>query len=180
MRAPDAVVLDDDLHVAVAARRRDARLRCTRVLRDVRQRLAGNEVRGRLHRLWQALVERRERDWERRAHCERLERGPESFLGQDGRMHPARELAKLADRDLQLDDGLLEQPLELRVARRSEHSLGAAKLQTERNEALLRTVVDVPFDPPPLLVGRGDDPRARLLYLRELGASLGVQARVLQ
>src|SRR5205807_8281816 len=46
--AADSVVLDDDLDASVAPTRGDTRLRRVRVLRDVRQGLARDEVGGRL------------------------------------------------------------------------------------------------------------------------------------
>ena len=53
--------------------------------------------------------------------------------------------------------------------------LDVAKIQPERDETLLRPVVEVALEPPPFLVGRGDDAGARLLDLGELAADLDPQ-----
>ena len=50
----------------------------------------------------------------------------------------------------------------------------------ERDEPLLSAVVEVALDPPPLGVGRGDDPGARRPHLGELRAHLGRQTLVLE
>ena len=50
----------------------------------------------------------------------------------------------------------------------------------EREQPLLRAVVEVALQPPALLVAGADDPRPRIAQLDELGAELGLQARVLQ
>ena len=68
----------------------------------------------------------------------------------------------------------------VRVDPAAEPALGRAQIERERDEPLLGAVVDVPLDPAPLLVARGDDAPARLLHLHELRAHLGVQTRVLQ
>ena len=95
-------------------------------------------------------------------------------------MHAARELAQLGDGDLQLRDGSGEDALDIRVDTAAEPALGRAQVERERDEPLLGAVVDVPLDPAPLLVPRGDDAPARLLHLHELRAHLRVQARVLE
>ena len=70
--------------------------------------------------------------------------------------------------------------VELGVGAAAEPALRAPELERERDEALLRAVVDVALDPAALVVGGRDDARARLLHLLELGAELGVEARVLE
>ena len=62
--------------------------------------------------------------------------------------------------------------------------VGASRVEAERDgkghEALLRSVVEVAFDPAPLGVGSGDDPAARRAHLCELSTHLGRQPLVLE
>ena len=62
----------------------------------------------------------------------------------------------------------------------SDALLGHAQVQRERHEPLLRAVVQVALDPPPLGVRRGDDARARVLELVHLGGERGVGVRAEQ
>src|SRR5215218_9456396 len=62
----------------------------------------------------------------------------------------------------------------------SESPLRGSEIERERNEALLRSVVEIALDPPPLLVSRCDDSAAGLLDLRQLRVHLRVQPGVLQ
>ena len=55
-----------------------------------------------------------------------------------------------------------------------------AKRERERDEPLLRAVVEVALEPPPLGVARLDDARPRRAQLLELRAHLGLQALVLE
>ena len=76
-------------------------------------------------------------------------------------MHAVRKLAQPADRELQLLARVLE---ELRRELGCIPRLRAreAEVDGEGDQALLRAVVEVALDPPPLEVGRLHDPRARL------------------
>ena len=94
-------------------------------------------------------------------------------------MDPVRELAQLVDGDLQLV-GAPSSSGPPRVDAPRPTPLRAPELERERDQPLLRAVVQVALDPTPLLVGRGDDPRARLLHLLELRAHLRVEPRVLE
>ena len=75
-------------------------------------------------------------------------------------MDAARELAQLADRELELVDGVGEHLVELGRHVGPEPLLGCAELERERDEPLLGAVVDVPLDPSPLLVPCRHDPGA--------------------
>ena len=55
--------------------------------------------------------------------------------------------------------------------------LGVAQRQPDRDQPLLRAVVQVALDPAALLVAGGDDPRPRGLDLGELAAQLDAQPR---
>ena len=55
-----------------------------------------------------------------------------------------------------------------------------AQLKRQRDQPLLRAVVEIALDPAPRLVARSDDSRPRLLNLQQLRPCLGLQARVLQ
>ena len=58
-----------------------------------------------------------------------------------------------------------------------QRALHAADLEAERDEPLLRAVVEVALEPAALLVARLDDAHARGLHLLELQAHLDAQAR---
>ena len=87
-------------------------------------------------------------------------------------MDPARQLAELLERLRELGAGPGEQLARSgRVAR--EPRLGEPKRQRERDEPLLRAVVQVALEPPPLGVARLDDARARPAQLVLVGGALG-------
>ena len=75
-------------------------------------------------------------------------------------------------------------PRPARARARRSRRVAARRLEAERDgerdEPLLGAVVEVALDPPPLGVGRGDDPAARRAYLGELGAHLGGETLVLE
>ena len=54
------------------------------------------------------------------------------------------------------------------------------QLHRQRDEPLLRTVVEVALEPPALGVAGLDDPRARSLQLLQASAQLDLQAAVLE
>ena len=79
------------------------------------------------------------------------------------------------DRGRDLVDGGVERGDEhLRLAR--ERALQAPQHDAERDEPLLRAVVQVALDPPPLLIAGLGDPRARGLDLGQLQPQLDAQA----
>src|SRR5205823_13484170 len=78
----------------------------------------------------------------------------------DGRVDPARELAQLGEGERQLLVGAREQLQRLVVAR-GRALAGKAERERQRDEALLRAVVEIALEPPPLCVLRLDEPDAR-------------------
>ena len=101
--AADAVVRHEHVERAVRLRDLDPRRRRLRVLRDVRERLRDDVVRGRLGLRREALVRRATSSTGIGARdAERLERGAESAVGEDGGMDPAGELAQFRERLRQL------------------------------------------------------------------------------
>jgi hypothetical protein len=176
----DAVVLDLDHEPAVLLLRTNSNVRRPRVLDRVGDRLANDEVGRRLDLSGQPVLRGGgDLDGKRRARGERLERSAEPLLGQDLGMHPARQLAELLDRDLQLGDGVGEHTLELGIALR-QLTLCDAQLERQRHEPLLGPIVQVALDPATLLVAGGDDPAPRLLHLVELRANVCLQPGVVQ
>ena len=91
-------------------------------------------------------------------------------------MDATGELAQLGDRLLDL---VLCARQHVRVGRVTAGSREPER-ERERDEPLLRAVVEVALDPPLLGIGRGDDPRPRRPHLGELRAHLGRQTLVLE
>ncbi len=81
-------------------------------------------------------------------------------------MDPTSELTELLEPERQLVARLRDQ---LRRGRRvlGEPRPGDAKPERERDQPLLRTVVEVPLEPPPLGVAGLDDARTRRRQLLE-------------
>jgi hypothetical protein len=78
------------------------------------------------------------------------------------RVDPAGELAQLLDRELDLLAGLGDQLCGVRRLGR-EPRLGEGERHSDADQALLRTVVQVTLDPPPLGIGGSDDALPRVL-----------------
>ena len=139
------------------------------VLGDVGQRLRDGEVGGRLgHRREPAVGQLDDLDGHGGARHERGDRGGETALGQQRGMDPAGQLAQLG----RGRGELLADPLE-RGAGRVRVALGEAArephVQRERDEPLLRAVVEVALDPAAGVVGRLHDAGARCVQLRGPG-----------
>ncbi len=174
-RAADAVVGDAHVERPVLAERPHGDLRRRGVLDRVRDRLAGDEVGGRLDARGDALARRVDLDRDRRRPREVAQRGREPVV-EPRRAHAGRDLAQVADRRADLVHDLVERRREhLRLAR--QRQLQATELDAERDEPLLGAVVEVALEPAPLLVAGLDDPRPRRLDLGELDAHLDAQAR---
>ena len=106
----------------------------------------------------------------------------QAAVAEHGRMDPARELAQLLERLRQLLAGALERRARLGLV--AAAAGGEPQVERERDEPLLRAVVQVALEPAALGVARLDDPRARggeiLARLRvgeRLAGQLGEVAR---
>ena len=78
-------------------------------------------------------------------------------------MDAARELAQLGQRVREL---FAEAAISATAAGSSRDAVAQqAELQGDADEPLLRAVVEVALEPPPLVVAGGDDPLARVLQL---------------
>ena len=145
------------------------------VLGDVGQRLGDHVVGGDLDRLRRALGEvDGQLDRERRALQQRLDRRLEPVVGEHRGVQPARELAQLGQRRAEL----LARALDRGVRGRRvlvDQAVGDPQADRERDEPLLRAVVEVALEPPPLAVAGGDHARPRR---GELLARLGVGERL--
>ena len=130
-----------------------------RVLGDVGQRLRDEEVARGLDRLGQPLGER-DGQLERDAGAvgELVERRRQPALGQQARVDALAELAQLGQRVREGRPAPRDDRLRRGSGRRSSRALGEAERHRDRHEALLGAVVEVALDPPPLGVGRLDDP----------------------
>ena len=175
-------------------RRRSRRPRCrscaatltcdargARVLGDVGERLADEEVGRRLGRRGSrvsgtsAIVDRHGR-----AVGERAERRTEAVLGQDRRVDPARELAQLVERGTQL----ARRPRRAARTRRSPPHRACARASCSTSPIASsrcwapswRSRSSRRRSSSPAR----DDPRPRLPQLRELGPQLGLKALVLE
>ncbi len=123
------------------------------MLPDVGQAL-GDDVVGRdLDLLGQPAVQvDAEPDRRRRLRGNRLERDLETVSAEDRRVQAARHGAKLVERDGNLAPRSIEASCRLRVGR--QLLLEQAQLQRQRDQPLLRAVVQIAFQPLPLLLAR--------------------------
>ena len=146
--AARAVVGDRDLEPVVAPSDRDLDARGAGVLGGVRERLGGDEVRGRLDAP-RAGVRKVDRDGRRQraAVGERLERGADAPVGEHRRVDAAGEVAQLrgAPRRRPARASATSCLRGFRVGR--ELLLGHAEAEPERDQPGLRTVVQVALDP---------------------------------
>ena len=177
--AADAVVGDLDGQPAVRARDVDRRPGGVGVLGDVGERFGGDEVGRRLDGAGRRSVADGQLDRHRRAPRERGERGGESFLGEDRRVDAAGERAQLGERVDGLGVRLGEELVEGGAAV-GEPAAGELEREPDPEQALLGAVVEVALEAAPLGVAGFDDARAGGAHLGELGAQLGLQARVLE
>ena len=139
------------------------------VLERVGQRLAGDEVRDRLDLGRCAIAGGLHLDGHRRSAGEVLERGREPLV-QPRRAHAGGERAQVRDRRRHLVHRGVERRLEdLRLP--GQRTLQPPEHDPERDEPLLRPVVQIALDPAALRVPRLGDPRARGLHLRRAGAA---------
>src|SRR4051794_12636145 len=171
--AADAVVGDVHDHAATGAPDCDARPGRVGVLRDVLERLGGDEVGGALDGAGQPAGGDVDADGHGRAVGERAQGRLEAAVGQDGGVDPARELAQLGEAYLQLVGGTREQVLQVRVGGGARP--GTAEQQRQRDEARLRAVVEVALEAPALRVAGLDEAGARGTELHQALARLGVE-----
>ena len=183
VRAADPVVRNLDHGHVVCPHELDHGAARVRILRDVGQRLGGDEVRGGLDPLREPFIELHlERNRHVRAGGERLECGEEPVV-EDGGMETVRELTQLGERLRQLFPGRCQQLLG-RGGIGVDAGLREPERDRKRHEPLLRAVVQVALDPPSGGIARLQDPRARELELglRQLAvgdvAGEGVAARL--
>ena len=129
------------------------------MLRDVREALGDEVVRGDLDRLREAFVDRdTQSDRHRRTRGELLESDRETVTADDGRVNPERDLAELSERR----GDLLSRPGKaLAGAVIPQLLLEQAELERQRDQPLLRAVVQVPLESLPLLLTCLDHSRAR-------------------
>jgi hypothetical protein len=90
------------------------------------------------------------------------------------------QLAELLDGNLHLVGSCGEQALDVRVGATVEVALGSLQIECERDQSLLRAVMEIALDSAALLVAGGDDACTRLLDLDELGLQLRLQPGVLE
>ena len=87
-------------------------------------------------------------------------------------MQAAREVAQLVDRRLGLHVGGDDEVAD--VLALGQPPLGEAELHGERDQPLLRTVVQIALQPAALRVGRGDDARPGVLQRGDARGHLGI------
>ncbi|OLD99497.1 MAG: hypothetical protein AUG91_06665 [Actinobacteria bacterium 13_1_20CM_4_69_9] len=132
---------------------------CVRMLADVGDALRDDVVGGHLERLLEAVVDVDEQvDRDRRPCHHRLERHVQPVAAENRRMDSVRNVAELRERQRDLLPRLVEPRLRVRLG--VELLLQHVELERERDQTLLRSVVEIPFEPLPLLLTRGDHPCA--------------------
>ena len=129
------------------------------MLRHVGQRLQHDVVHGGLDVLGQALAGRFHFDPDRQALRNTRERRAQALLGERCRMQSARKFAQFPECEIQLVGRALQR-CGGRLRARLQLSSGQPDRQRQRDEPLLRTVVEVPLEFPALLVARLHESRA--------------------
>ena len=177
-RAADSVVTDHDgqrARVAMAFDH-DLRLAGPGVLGDVGERLGHHEVGDRLHR---GLRPHRHVDVH--VHRDRAQRGQagqggvQAALGEHRRVHAADQVAQLGQGLLGLGMRLVDQaPGGVGVV--GELRLSPAEVHGQRDQPLLRAVVQVTLHPPPLRPGRVHHPLPAGLQLDHPGGQVAARA----
>jgi hypothetical protein len=151
------------------------------VLDDAGQRFGHEEVGGGLDRPGQAtdrdgLIERQR---ERVPARELVDRGGQSVVTEHGREDPGRQRPEVCDGVGQPSFEALERLLDGRV-RRSQAAPRETRLQQERREPLLGSVVQVALDPAALRVGGFDDAGARVAQLQQIRVQLRLETGALK
>ncbi len=151
----------ENARLAVLATQSDRDVRRVRVLRHVLHRLEHREVDGRLD-LPRVPADAVAVDGhgERRLASLRLERLGQTPVGEERRVDPAGEVAEVLQRVLRVVEDAVER-LALLLLVLTDHPFGHPNLHRQRDELLLRPVVDVAFQPPALFVLCCDQPLTR-------------------
>jgi hypothetical protein len=147
------------------------------VLERVRERLAGDEVGRGLHLRWRAVLGGRHLDRDGRPTREVGQRGGEPLV-EPWRPHARGDRPQVGDRGRDLVDGGVERRVDRHRSAR-QRALDPAQHDAERDQPLLRAVVQVALDPAALGVAGLGDPRARGLDLGKLQPQLHAQPREL-
>ena len=159
---------------------RDRQLARGGVAHGVRDCLGGEEVGRSLDAAREARHLGVDGDRQRRSPRQRAQRLGQAVLAQHGRIDAAGELAEILDGGAELGRGLFEQRADVDALTGLVPAPRDLQRQRERDEALLRAVVDVALDAPPLGVLRGDDARAGGAHVLQLAAHLDAQPRDLE
>jgi hypothetical protein len=154
---PTPVVADLEAELARAVQEQDRRSVRPRVLADVLQGLQAREVHGRLDVRGEPLHPvGLDRHGYHRPTSLRLERGRQSLVGEQRRIDPTREVPEILQRVRRGALERVEQCSRLRGIA-FDHRSRQLQLDRERDELLLRAIVQVPFDLPALVVLRRDE-----------------------
>ena len=156
--AANAVVGHAHHHAAVPSPDAQHHLAGLGVLHRVGESFAGDEVGSSLELGREPLGGGLHLDGQRGSPSELPQRRAEASIEQ-GRAHPASELAELVDRRGDLGQRSFDRPLDLWVAFRAELVLGMAQCQSDRDEPLLRAVVEITFDAPSFVVSDRNEAR---------------------
>lgn len=154
----DAIVADSDRQNLFRDLSPNTYRRCPRVLGRVGQRLGDHVIRGDLDVLGQPLVRARVNpDRIGGTAGERPDRGPEAASCQYRWVDAARDFAHLVERAARPGDRAAQ--LGAKVVESGRHfRLGLAELQRERDQSLLRAVVQISLDMSACVIRGGDDP----------------------
>ena len=155
---PDAVVGDGERQAPVRPGKRDRHLRGFRVLRDVLKGLEAREVDGRFDVLGAPThVARLDRHRDGGLPRLRFQRGGQALVREERRVDPAREVTEIVERARGVG---LDLPRHLACLHRVplRQLFQQTELHGERHQLLLRAVVDVALQAPPLFVLRADQP----------------------
>ena len=157
--AADAVVANRHRERRAVVHHTQPRLRRTRVLDGVRDRLRADVVRRRLERGRQPpRQDQVELDRQRGARRAGPNRRGQPLAGEKRRIEPAGELPEIGDGALEVREGVRRTRPERGVVR--DFARHRAEAEQRCGQALLRAVVEVALEPTPFLVSRLEDAQA--------------------
>ena len=149
------------------------------MLADIGKTLRDDIERSDLDLLWQPALERNVQTHRHRsAGGDRLQGHLQTVTAENGRMEAARHRPKLVERDCDLLSRLVESRTGIGIA--GHLLLQQAQLERERDQTLLRAVVQIALQPLALTLPRLDHPCPRALQLLEVSLLLGLQPAVLE